>query len=165
LCFSNTITPLALLGQTNLAALYESPHWSERIMDMKKCRALKAQFMDEAEPQAIPIQQFFDGNDDEGSIGCNLSPHPGMGLFSEVLVGLLERKDVEAVYVQISELDPNDESWPFSDLVVIAGSISIKDLRKLLAPLCPGDVSNATDYHIAEEIAAKHSEMLIAWWD
>ena len=39
-------------------------------------------------------------------LGCNLLRHPGIDVFRDVLVGLLDRPDVEAVYAQISEIDP-----------------------------------------------------------
>ena len=31
--------------------------------------------------QVVGIDRFFDGNDDLGSIGCNLDPHPGIARF------------------------------------------------------------------------------------
>ena len=54
----------------------------------------------------------FDGNDDAGSIGCNLTEHPGMNVFRDVLTGLLRRSDVQAVYAQIAELDAGEDCWP-----------------------------------------------------
>ncbi len=67
-------------------------------MDVARCRALKTELANQAEPQVVPIARFFDGNDDLGSIGCNLDPHPGIDKFREVLTGLLGRADVQAVY-------------------------------------------------------------------
>ena len=81
-------------------------------MDQSKCNALKAELADQEEPQIIPIERFFDGNDDAGSIGCNLTEHPGMNVFRDVLTGLLRRSDVQAVYAQIAELDAGEDCWP-----------------------------------------------------
>jgi hypothetical protein len=89
-------------------------------MDDAKCQALKEQLAAQPEPQIVSVTKFFDGNDDLGSIGCNLDPHPGIDAFRGVLTGLLSRPDVKAVYAQISELDPGDESWPFTDTVLVA---------------------------------------------
>jgi hypothetical protein len=77
-------------------------------MDDVKCRALKAELSAQSELLIVPVARFFDGNDDLGSIGCNLDPHPGVEKFRNVLTGLLGRRDVKAVYAQISELDPGD---------------------------------------------------------
>jgi hypothetical protein len=65
----------------------------------------------------VSIKRFFDGNQDEGSIGCNLLPHPGLSAFREVLVGLTRRSDVEAVYAQVAEIDPGVGLWPFADRI------------------------------------------------
>lgn len=45
-------------------------------MDVSKCNALKAELGAQPEPQIAVIDRFFDGNDDLGSIGCNLVQHP-----------------------------------------------------------------------------------------
>jgi hypothetical protein len=51
-------------------------------MDDAKCESLKAELASQPEPQIVPIDRFFDGNDDLGSIGCNLIDHPGNGHLS-----------------------------------------------------------------------------------
>jgi hypothetical protein len=102
-------------------------------MDHAKCRALKAELAIQPEPQLVPIARFFDGNDDTGSIGCNLAPHPGVDAFRDVLVGLLGRPDVQAVYAQISELDPGEGCWPFTDTVLVVGSISTDELDRAVS--------------------------------
>src|SRR5437762_12173923 len=109
-------------------------------MDEAKCQALKDKLSAQPEPQIVPIAEFFDGNDDLGSIGCNLDQHPGVGTFRDVLTGLLRRSDVQAVYAQISELDPGEDSWPFSDTVLVVGSISTDDLQKAVSSLQPDEV-------------------------
>lgn len=78
-------------------------------MDEAKCRALKAELSTQAEHEiVVSIERFFDGNDDADSIGCNLLDHPGIDIFRDALVGLLRRRDVQAVYARISELDPGE---------------------------------------------------------
>jgi hypothetical protein len=114
--------------------------------------------------QLVPIQQFFDGNDDLGSIGCNLVDHPGIETFEKILVGLLRRSDVEAVYAQIYELDPGDGCWPFADTILVVGDIAVEDLGKLLEPLEPDEVEPMAD--VPEVIKQRHrAPVLYAWWD
>jgi hypothetical protein len=69
----------------------------------------------------LTLSEFFDGNDDFGSIGCNLSPPPGPAKFYEMLKSILERSDVADVRVQITMFD-DPEAWPFSDTVWIITS-------------------------------------------
>jgi hypothetical protein len=66
-------------------------------------------------------------------------------------LGLVGRSDVEAVYVQISEVDPGEEYWPFADWVFVVGTISRDELANILAPLQPDDVSwrSRCDYSAA----------------
>jgi hypothetical protein len=47
-------------------------------MDIGKRNRLVARLSQEPEPQIVPIEVFFDGNDDLGSIGCNLLDHPAL---------------------------------------------------------------------------------------
>jgi hypothetical protein len=58
-------------------------------MDARKRNDLKAKLAAQSEPRIVPVDVFFDGNDDEGSIGCNLTDHPGMDVFRSVLLGFL----------------------------------------------------------------------------
>lgn len=132
-------------------------------MDESKCNALKAELAEQEEPQIISIEWFFDGNDDAASIGCNLMEHPGMDVFRDVLTGLLRRSDVRAVYAQIAELDPGEESWPFTDTVAVIGSIPPDDLREAISVLQPTDVGSDRNF---SDLAHEHGgRALVVWWD
>lgn len=135
-------------------------------MDDLKCKALKADLAAQPEPQIVSIQRFFDGNDDPGSIGCNLMEHPGVHTFRDILTGLLRRPDVQAVYAQISELDPGEGCWPFTDLVLVVGGISIRDLRSSVSALEPDEIGKPVEFGVSSSIAERHgSPALAVWWD
>jgi hypothetical protein len=134
-------------------------------MDAIKRRQL-IQELSNKEEQVVSISRFFDGNDDVGSIGCNLSEHPGMDVFREVFAQLSSRKDVEAIYVRIFELDPGEGCWPFTDTVFIVGTISPDDLRNALSLLQPDEISPGEDFGVPELINQKHGAPVHAvWWD
>ena len=135
-------------------------------MDAKKCAALKAVLEVQPEPQVVRAERFFDGNDDTGSIGCNLSEHPGITAFQKILTGLESRSDVQAVYAQITELDPGEDSWPFTDTVLVAGTISTDNLISVVNSLEPDDVSPVEDFGASAAIAAEHGTPVhVIWWD
>ena len=135
-------------------------------MGEPKCDTLKAELMAQPEPQVVLIDRFFDGNDDLGSIGCNLDPHPGIGRFRQVLTALLARPDVQAVYAQISELDPGDGCWPFSDTVLVVGTVTAADLRAAVSELQPNEVGPAEGLRVSPVIADRHrSPVSVIWWD
>ena len=135
-------------------------------MDAAKRQKLKAEL---ATPPGVPlvsIERYFDGNDDEASIGCNLPEHPGIDVFRSVLAGLTRRSDVDAVYALISEIDPGEGFWPFTDTVLVVGTIAAEELQAILGELEPDDIGPAEDFGIPEDILSKHSApVLAAWWD
>lgn len=134
-------------------------------MDTAKCIALKTELGSQAEPQSVPIERFFDGNDDTGSIGCNLMDHPGIPEFQRTLMHVLAHPDVDGVWAQISELDPGEDCWPFADTVIVSGKIAVDALCKLVENLQPSEVGEATDFHISPALRAMQTRLLIIWWD
>jgi hypothetical protein len=53
-------------------------------VDLQKRRRLLETIASQPPDEAlVTIDQFFDGNDDLGSIGCNLAPHPGLHVFRD----------------------------------------------------------------------------------
>lgn len=134
-------------------------------MDAAKCQALKSALSAQKAP-IVDIERYLEGNDDEASIGCNLMEHPGMATFRDVLVGLTRRQDVEAVYAVISEVDPGEDFWPFTDTILVFGRISADELRQVLGKLGPDEVRPAAEFGIDRDVLAKHrAPALAAWWD
>ena len=78
-------------------------------MDIGKRNQLVARLSQEPGPQIVPIEVFFDGNDDLGSIGCNLLDHPGIAAFRDAFARIARRPGVVAIYAQIAELDPGGD--------------------------------------------------------
>jgi hypothetical protein len=136
-------------------------------MDETKRDALKRELSDLPEPQVVPIERFFDGNDDVASIGCNLPKHPGVEVFRDVLTGLRRQPGVEGVYAQIFELDPGEEYWPFCDTVLVVGSFPANELRTAVRPLRPDEVRPLDRDEVPAPVAERHgaSAVLAIWWD
>jgi hypothetical protein len=135
-------------------------------VDHEKCAALQRDLEKQSEPQLVPIDRFFDGNDDEGSIGCNLEPHPGVRLFKETLLGLTRRPDVLAVHATIAEVDPGEDAWPFTDTVLVVGTLDSESLEAAVSELEPDEVGPAdTDaIGVASHVPSNASAFVI-WWD
>lgn len=84
---------------------------------------------------AVPLDLFFDGNDDLGSIGCNLgNEQPAIAEFHQTLAALRRRPEVQDIMVRICAVD-DDESWPFADTVYVISSLSQDDIERALANL------------------------------
>ncbi len=82
----------------------------------------------------VSLELFFDGNEDVGSIGCNLSPHPGIPTFERVLRSIRARPEVSAVVVEINQID---DSWPFAHLVYIITTATDDEVHDWAAALRP----------------------------
>jgi hypothetical protein len=135
-------------------------------MDLDKCNALKDELASQPDLPLVAIDRFFDGNDDLGSIGCNLSEHPGIERFREVFAALAARPDVESVYAQIAELDPDDDAWPFTDTVLVVGDIDEATLQAHVEELMPDLVEPAIPRTVPPELRERHKgRVWVVWWD
>lgn len=78
-------------------------------------------------PRALlTLDEFFEGNTDAGSIGCNLPNPPEPKTFYTLFKSISQRPDVKDIRVQISDM--NDMEWPFSDTVYIMTSASPEEV-------------------------------------
>jgi len=68
----------------------------------------------------LTLEEFFEGNDVVGSIGCNLERIPEPAEFYALLLRLRKMKNVADVRVQVTAFDNPD--WPFSDTIWIITS-------------------------------------------
>lgn len=117
----------------------------------------------------VSLEEFFVGNDDLGSIGCNLlDEHPGVDGFYRTLADVRGRLEVQDVLIEIYEVEGDQESqWPFSERVYVLTSAAKPDVERWLAPLFPDDVNEGWTFGVPT--AAPHLEVGVrvfgAWWD
>ena len=88
---------------------------------------------------AVSLEDFFEGNTDYGSIGCNLTPMLGPARFYSTLKGIRDRDDVQDVLVEISMIE-DDSMWPFSESIWIISSASQQEVWKWMQPLKPDEI-------------------------
>jgi hypothetical protein len=114
----------------------------------------------------VTIEDFFEGNDDLGSIGCNLLPHPGVSKFYQTLAAIKSRDDVQDVLVEIADL-VDENSWPFADKVFVLTSIPADSLQKLMADLQADEVGEFPPISVPSDLPPlkKGMQILGAWWD
>ena len=91
----------------------------------------------------VPLELFFDGNDDPASIGPNLDPHPGVQKFERVLGAIRERPEVSNVVVQIDEVIEGE--WPYAQAVYIITTASPGDVHSWAAELQPDEPVSEED--------------------
>ena len=110
--------------------------------------------------------QFFDGNDDPGSIGCNLTKHPGVDAFDQVL-GRIERMEgVSGVYLAITEVDETyDDIWPFTDTALIATRLAPSTFAPLMRNLTPDSIGLSQDSFANPPRMPEGYQLVSVWWD
>jgi hypothetical protein len=132
-------------------------------MDLQKRRRLLEIIASQPPDEAfVTIDQFFDGNDDLGSIGCNLAPHPGLHVFRETLKMLEARRDVSSVWIEIYNADEGD--WPFSETVLVCGQIPLQILSEVALAIAPTEVRMLEP---SRQPARRRltGEVKVLWWD
>lgn len=117
----------------------------------------------------VSLEDFFVGNEDYGSIGCNLSEHPGPQFFFETLKEVRARGDVQDVLVEVSEVEESDESmWPFSDRVYILSGAARGEVADMVAALMPDEVEEGFAYGAPPSSAPglrAGVKVYGVWWD
>jgi hypothetical protein len=80
----------------------------------------------------VTLEEFFDGNDDMGSIGYNFGARqPAPSEFYSFFKRIRARRDVADVRVEISQHD-DPEAWPVTDTIWIVTSASDSDVSAWL---------------------------------
>ena len=87
----------------------------------------------------LSLENFFEGNTDLGSIGCNLMEHPGIETFYSVLKAIRDREDVQDVLVEISDIDIEYADWVFSETIYVLTSADKEEVFEWLKPLQPDE--------------------------
>jgi hypothetical protein len=116
----------------------------------------------------LTLEEFFEGNEEIGSIGCNLDGCPEPNEFFKLLSEIRSRPDVSDVRVQITCLDDPWKQWPFSDTLWIMTPVDAETVKTWfptnLAPdECWTGWTEGTLYEPIEVIAG-HSPVA-AWFD
>ena len=116
----------------------------------------------------LSLEEFFTGNDDQGSIGCNLAHHPGVDVFYETLRRIRAKPNVQDVLIEITDLQEHDLAvWPFSDTVYILADATQEEVDSWLQKLQPdeapeGDVDNLVLTTVQLQPGMK---VFVCWWD
>ncbi len=114
----------------------------------------------------LTLEEFFEGNDVVGSIGCNLEIPPEPAEFYTLLLRIRKMKNVADVRVQVTAFD--DPDWPFSDTVWIITSEAPEEVSTWFPEHLQPDECwwGWTDGQSYEEIEVPPDmEPVACWWD
>jgi len=114
----------------------------------------------------VSVSEFFEGNSEVGSIGCNLPSAPTPEEFRNLFVKFLERTDVEDIRVQVTMFDVPE--WPFSDTVYIMTSAAPDEVISWFPEhLRPDEtwLGFAVDQEYEPYEVPRGCQVVAAWWD
>ena len=116
----------------------------------------------------VTLEEFFEGNDDYGSIGCNLTPMLGPGFFLETLKRIRSLPNVQDVLVEVAEVEPDGASaWPFSDRVYIFTDAPPDEVAQWAAPIKPDAIQEgfSNGKHKCAPALMTGFKCYSLWWD
>lgn len=114
-------------------------------------------------PPLVPLDTFFVGNFEEGSIAPNVSDIP-LETFREILYGIARRPDVQAVFC---ELNPEDDEtmWPTCEAIHIYTEQPPDEVAEWVRMLKPDEVSRQKQQSSGDGASPTASQVVRAWWD
>lgn len=114
----------------------------------------------------VTLEDFFDGNEIVGSIGCNLYPEQAPAAIYSALKAIMNRDDVANVLVEIALFD--DDSWPFSEKVWVITDASSEDVLSWFEEsIAPSDCWDGWSEDTAYTLVSVPDGMkpVACWWD
>ena len=79
----------------------------------------------------VSLEEFFDGNNDWGSIGYNLPDEVAPQEFYQILRPIRERDDVANVLIEVKDLEDPD-GWPSTDTIWVVTTMAREQLNALI---------------------------------
>lgn len=115
----------------------------------------------------VSLEDFFEGNDDIGSMGCNLMEHPGMDAFYRILKDIRTKDKVRDVLVGIYEIEDDfEDQWPFSENVIIITTASKDQVWDWCKELMIDDIWEEDPSRLKPVPTIKEGENIwTIWWD
>ena len=141
----------------------------EGTLDQTKLEALLKTIGDVNNPDTpcrlVSLEQFFDGNDDGGSIWCNLDTAPEPAEVRKALEGIRARPDVHDVLILVTQWD-GEGSWPFADTVLLVTSASAETVESWFGDAYrPDEIYPGTPSHGEPYTPPEDMQVISAWWD
>jgi hypothetical protein len=94
----------------------------------------------------VSVADFFDGNEDTGSIGVNIYPEPpSLSEFHETLSKIENDGKTNSLLIRIADIEDCD--WFYSDMVFINGDYTLNEVKKLFKSLKPDEVYEGLMYN------------------
>ncbi|MED4401583.1 hypothetical protein [Metabacillus fastidiosus] len=112
----------------------------------------------------VSLEDFFEADVEESSIGCNLLEHPGIFTFHKILFNIRSKINVQDVFVEIMEIE---DDLIFSERIYILTDSHISEIIQWIEPLQPTEIDEGYTFgkpSLAPELRADY-KVFSVWWD
>jgi hypothetical protein len=131
---------------------------------VNRVKALRCSLPADRSLPIVTLEEFFVGNDDYGSIGCNLEPMLGPQYFYEALKSIRLRPNVQDVLVEVVEIEEEVAAmWPFADRVYVLTDGTLDDVSNWAAPIQPDAVEDTSENSV--RALQRGFKCYSLWWD
>jgi hypothetical protein len=99
---------------------------------------------DEQEHPVVPLAEFLDGNDDDGSFAVNAGH--ALQRWRSRFTKITDHPDVHAVYAAIvDDMEGDEESWPYADTLLVYTKAPAEIVSAWFGPMAPDEVDELGD--------------------
>jgi hypothetical protein len=114
----------------------------------------------------VSLEEFFEGNEDPGSIGYNLPDPPTPQEFYALLLGLRAHPEITDVLVEVKDLEDPD-GWPSADTIWFVTSMTDEELARLFEERIRPDAwpDYPPQYPIEPIRCPPGTHAIAAWYD
>jgi hypothetical protein len=114
----------------------------------------------------LTLEEFFEGNESAGSIGCNLPGVPKPHQFYLLFQAIAARPEVKDIRVRITDF--GSRTWPFTDTVFLMTTALPDVVQSWFPPeLAPDDVWEGfyKDETYEPYSLPQGANVIACWWD
>jgi hypothetical protein len=114
----------------------------------------------------LTLEEFFDGNDVDGSIWCNCTPTPSPPEAYAILKAIRDRDGVADVRVEVHLFD--EPEWPFSEVDYVVTDAPPEQVKSWFPrDVAPDDIQvvDGTENTDQQLVVPTGMQVVYCWWD
>ena len=93
----------------------------------------------------VSVEDFFDGNEDTGSIGANIYPEPpSLREFYYTFKKFKHSPKTDKLLIRIADID--EIEWFYTDMIYISGNYTLAEIKKMFKQLKPDEIYEGMMY-------------------
>lgn len=129
-------------------------------------------FSNQTKPIYLPLDEFFDGNNDDASIAPNLNTKLKVSEYYKILKNIQNDKKVIGAFAELKDVmiyennQLNDNEWFYTDVIYFVGDLTKEEIAKRVKKLKPDEVEYSTEEELTQLNEDFQGQKIVyIWWD